>query len=179
MPQSEQSKEKRPIGFGQLSLVEHSLCPLDRQSSLVENLVHQAEYRSGETDPPPLTGDFTGDGATDRRDVAVLVGNFGRRGDSHRGLGDVDGDRRTSLVDLALLQTNFAAASPSPSSAPAASPLAADAVFAQVSRSTGRERLASRITLRQPRRPVGETEAERRDVPAEDATSPRAGRRLY
>ena len=28
-----------------MSLVEHSLCPLDKQSSLTENLVHQAEYR--------------------------------------------------------------------------------------------------------------------------------------
>jgi len=45
MHQPEQAKEKRPIGFGQLSLVEHSLCPLSRQSSLVDNLVHQAEYR--------------------------------------------------------------------------------------------------------------------------------------
>ncbi|QDV83786.1 hypothetical protein [Planctomycetes bacterium TBK1r] len=41
---SEQPKARR-IGFGQLSLVEHSLCPLDRQSSLVENLVHHTEYR--------------------------------------------------------------------------------------------------------------------------------------
>lgn len=32
-------------GFGQLSLVEHSLCPLDRKTSLVENLQHRAEYR--------------------------------------------------------------------------------------------------------------------------------------
>ncbi len=32
-------------GVGQLSLVEHSLCPLDRQSSLTENFVHRTEYR--------------------------------------------------------------------------------------------------------------------------------------
>jgi len=38
-------KKNTAIGYGQLSLVEHSLCPLDRQSSLVENLVHRAEYR--------------------------------------------------------------------------------------------------------------------------------------
>jgi len=41
----EESGTSRPTGFGQLSLIEHSLCPLDRQASLVENLVHQAEYR--------------------------------------------------------------------------------------------------------------------------------------
>lgn len=35
----------RPAGFGQLSLIEHALCPLDRQMSLAENLVHRAEYR--------------------------------------------------------------------------------------------------------------------------------------
>jgi len=45
MVQGAHRNEKRPLGFGQLSLVEHSLCPLDRQSSLVENLVHRAEYR--------------------------------------------------------------------------------------------------------------------------------------
>ena len=45
MAHTEEHGETRRKGFGQLSLVEHSLCPLDRQSSLVENLVHQAEYR--------------------------------------------------------------------------------------------------------------------------------------
>lgn len=32
------------IGRGQLTLVEHALCPLDPQASLVENLVHEASY---------------------------------------------------------------------------------------------------------------------------------------
>lgn len=35
---------KRTTGVGQLSLVEHALCPLDSRSSLVENLVYDAEY---------------------------------------------------------------------------------------------------------------------------------------
>ena len=33
------------MGVGQLSLVEHSLCPLDSHTSLVENFVHHSEYR--------------------------------------------------------------------------------------------------------------------------------------
>jgi hypothetical protein len=32
------------LGRGQLTLVEHALCPLDPQASLVENLVHEASY---------------------------------------------------------------------------------------------------------------------------------------
>jgi hypothetical protein len=36
-------------GLGQLTLVEHSLCPLDPGTSLQENLVHEAEYQF--TDP--------------------------------------------------------------------------------------------------------------------------------
>ncbi|MFN3194050.1 MAG: hypothetical protein ACE361_26310 [Aureliella sp.] len=37
-------KTQRTTGVGQLSLVEHALCPLDSRSSLVENLVYDAEY---------------------------------------------------------------------------------------------------------------------------------------
>lgn len=36
--------EKRTTGIGQLSLVEHALCPLDSRASLVENLVYDAKY---------------------------------------------------------------------------------------------------------------------------------------
>lgn len=36
--------EKRIIGMGQLSLVEHALCPLDARASLVDNLVYSASY---------------------------------------------------------------------------------------------------------------------------------------
>ena len=39
-----QRQSKRTTGVGQLSLVEHALCPLDSRSSLVENLVYDAEY---------------------------------------------------------------------------------------------------------------------------------------
>ena len=45
MDSLEESNIRRPTGFGQLTLIEHALCPLDGRSSLVENLVHQAEYR--------------------------------------------------------------------------------------------------------------------------------------
>lgn len=38
------SSELSVAGRGQLTLVEHALCPLDPQASLVENLVHDASY---------------------------------------------------------------------------------------------------------------------------------------
>ncbi|WP_143549119.1 hypothetical protein [Rhodopirellula bahusiensis] len=45
MAKPKRNVAKSQTGIGQLSLVEHSLCPLDRQASLSENLVHQVEYR--------------------------------------------------------------------------------------------------------------------------------------
>jgi len=36
--------EPRPSGLGQLTLVEHCLCPLDARSALQRNLVHECEY---------------------------------------------------------------------------------------------------------------------------------------
>lgn len=41
----ERSQSSHTSGFAQLSLVEHSLCPLARELSLVDNLVHSAEFR--------------------------------------------------------------------------------------------------------------------------------------
>lgn len=43
-PQGRRKIGRRWSGLGQLSLVEHSLCPLDPGASLVENLVHQSAY---------------------------------------------------------------------------------------------------------------------------------------
>jgi hypothetical protein len=43
-PQARRKTGRRWSGLGQLSLVEHSLCPLDPGASLVENLVHQSAY---------------------------------------------------------------------------------------------------------------------------------------
>ena len=45
----ERNQKSHTSGFAQLSLVEHSLCPLDRQSSLVDNLVHSAEFSYSDT----------------------------------------------------------------------------------------------------------------------------------
>ena len=45
MPQSNDKPQQRRSGIGQLTLVEHSLCPLERGRSLVEGLVHKSEYR--------------------------------------------------------------------------------------------------------------------------------------
>jgi hypothetical protein len=38
------SRNPRKTGRGQLTLVEHALCPLDPNASLVENLVHESAY---------------------------------------------------------------------------------------------------------------------------------------
>ena len=43
-PQPKDKTRRRWTGLGQLSLVEHSLCPLDPNASLVEGLVHQSAY---------------------------------------------------------------------------------------------------------------------------------------
>jgi hypothetical protein len=39
-----ESRRQRWTGLGQLTLVEHALCPLDPATSLVENLVHDSAY---------------------------------------------------------------------------------------------------------------------------------------
>ncbi len=43
-PQGRRKTWRRWSGLGQLSLVEHSLCPLDPAASLVENLVHDSAF---------------------------------------------------------------------------------------------------------------------------------------
>ena len=45
MPQTSDKPQQKRSGIGQLTLVEHSLCPLDRGRSLVEGLVHKSAYR--------------------------------------------------------------------------------------------------------------------------------------
>jgi len=43
-PKSSVPRPSNTVGVGQLTLVEHALCPLDPKISLVENLVHDAEF---------------------------------------------------------------------------------------------------------------------------------------
>src|SRR5437016_6389498 len=43
-PQGKRKTGRRWSGLGQLSLVEHSLCPLDPAASLVDNLVHDSAF---------------------------------------------------------------------------------------------------------------------------------------
>ena len=38
------TQSRKTTGIGQLSLVEHALCPLDARKSLVENLVFDSKY---------------------------------------------------------------------------------------------------------------------------------------
>ena len=44
MPFASRREPQRRSAIGQLTLVEHALCPLDPRASLMENLVHEAEY---------------------------------------------------------------------------------------------------------------------------------------
>lgn len=44
MERTSAAAKRRVTGIGQLSLVEHALCPLDSRTSLVENLVYRSEY---------------------------------------------------------------------------------------------------------------------------------------
>ena len=50
-------KRSRPAGLGQLSLVEHALCPLDTQTSLVEGLVHRSEFTYHDRNRHQRTGE--------------------------------------------------------------------------------------------------------------------------
>ena len=43
----------RPIGVGQLSLVEHALCPLDSVRSLRGGSVYESEYLYSDTEESP------------------------------------------------------------------------------------------------------------------------------
>lgn len=44
-----------PTGIGQLSLVEHALCPLDSRTSRQENLRHESEYHYSDAEGRPQT----------------------------------------------------------------------------------------------------------------------------
>ena len=68
----------------------------------------------GQIDPAQVPGDINGDGATDRRDAAILVRHLGRTDNSHRDRGDLDSDGATTLVDLAMLLGKLDTALPSP-----------------------------------------------------------------
>jgi hypothetical protein len=81
----------------------------------------------GLIDQEPLPGNFNGDTAVDRADIVRLLQNFGRAGDSHRARGDANGDRDTTLTDLALLQSGLGATHAAPSPAPLSHIVAVDA----------------------------------------------------
>ena len=53
--ESTTSRSSAGLGMGQLTLVEHALCPLDARTSLRENLRHEADYRYTDADGVPQT----------------------------------------------------------------------------------------------------------------------------
>ncbi len=53
--ESTTSRSSAGLGMGQLTLVEHALCPLDARTSLRENLRHEADYRYTDADGVPRT----------------------------------------------------------------------------------------------------------------------------
>lgn len=57
-------------------------------------------------------GDINLDRQVDRSDAAILALNFGRAGDSAWARGDFNGDGRTDLFDLVILQQSFAIGQP-------------------------------------------------------------------
>jgi hypothetical protein len=57
----------------------------------------------------PIPGDIDRSGTVDRADAALFAASFGRGGDADWSSGDFDGDRRTTLSDLAMLQARLAA----------------------------------------------------------------------
>ncbi len=61
-------------------------------------------------------GDINGDGVVDRADVAEFVANYSSTASSF-GTGDFDGDSKTGLSDLAILQANLDGGIESPAAA--------------------------------------------------------------
>jgi hypothetical protein len=103
-----------------------SLVPLDTAGNYDSPLNWRSSALAlgspGRADPAAAPGDFNGDGITNRADVALLILNYGRDGDAHRGRGDFNLDGKTNLLDLAALQQSFGSqvASPVVSAAAAA-----------------------------------------------------------
>lgn len=65
-------------------------------------------YLPGDLDPIEGGGGTNiGDGDVDLQDLASMLSNFGRSGDSTYAAGDLDCDRDTDLEDLAILLANF------------------------------------------------------------------------
>jgi hypothetical protein len=90
-------------------------------------------------------GDVTGEGVTNRADLAALIRNFGQTTAATRAQGDLNGDGAVNMVDLALLQANLTSAPAAP--APAASVVATSGARATGSAS-GRLSAAPRTTSR-------------------------------
>ena len=106
----------------------------------------------GLADPTPAVGDFDGNGMTNRSDIVTLLQQFGRTTNSHRGRGDVNLDGRTSLIDLAGLQTGLGdettplpPTGPAPSAAPSA--LLVDVHFSEAANQPRRLR-STKSTIR-------------------------------
>ena len=73
----------------------------------------------GEADATPVPGDFNGDGATTRADLAHMLSQYGRLTGSHRFRGDFNLDGATTLSDVAGAQGHLGESIVSSPAAPA------------------------------------------------------------
>lgn len=65
-----------------------------------------ATYDTEQTPPPPVIGDFDGNGTVSLPDLAKLLSNYGKSVGKYTN-GDCDGNGFVSLPDLAILLSNF------------------------------------------------------------------------
>jgi hypothetical protein len=107
----------------------------------------------GAVDPSAQAADFNGDGVVNRSDVVVLLRGYGQTSGATRTTGDANGDRRTTLHDLALLQSMLTPTNGSPSP-PSAHSLLAEAVVDSTHRQIDESPKLSISALRAVRRTV-------------------------
>lgn len=87
-------------------------------SSLAWSIDYGANALALSVNSTGLLGDLNLDGAVDRADVAILVGNYGMPSAASPAQGDLNGDNRVSLADLIVLQSQFGSPGSPPASVP-------------------------------------------------------------
>ncbi len=123
----------------------------------------------GAEDPESLAADFNGDALADRRDAVVLLTGYAQTSTASRITGDADGDRATTLRDIAFLQSVHTQpiVAPSPQAAEATlAQVAVDAVF-----QSSRDSSAQPLTARRRSPPAVDSQPRLKALPAEPIPS--------